>query len=370
MSEDPVFSWADIDQRRRQVYEAYDRYYVRRCRQAYATRGERWHRDFSSPEAYERSVQPNRQSFLRMLGGWPWERGDLRPRVERLAETDRYTLDRVWLTVFENVQIDCLLLTPPNADRNPAVLAQHGLNGTPEDVCGFIENVEQSSYNKIGIRLAERGFVVIAPHMAGGYGQPVKGAGHLPGLEGAAWGRARTQLYRKAMLVGERLMGAEMFSLSRALDYLETLPTVDPARLGMYGLSQGGQSALWFPALDTRIKASVAAAFYNSRLEKMIEPSDSYTAYLFTEEEDKFFVGQLLEFADSDIASLICPRAFMVEAGKQDGAVYWELAAKAFDELKAIYERLGVGDRADLCLHEGGHECRAIESLDFLAKWL
>lgn len=370
MADSPVFPWHDIDARRQRLYEQYERYYERRCEEAYRRRGERWERDFSSPEAYCASVQPNRERFRQMLGGWPWPREGLKPRRELLAETSAYTLERVWLTAFEDVEIDCLLLTPPGDEPRPAVLAQHGLNGTPEDACGFIDNAEESLYRRIGIRLAERGYVVIAPHMVGGYGTDEPGASHVPEFAGQVWGRARTQLYRRAMQIGERLYGAELFSLSRAVDFLQTLPAVDAERIGMYGLSQGGMSALWFPALDERIRATVMSAYFNSRYDKQLIPGEHYTCYLRTEEEEKHFAGQLSEFADSDIASLICPRAMFVEAGKQDGAVYWELALKAFDEVKEIYKRLGIPEKAEIGVHDGGHECRGIESIAFLDRWL
>jgi dienelactone hydrolase len=369
MADDPLMAETDIQARREKLYEAFDAYYSRLCAQTEETRQERWHRDFSSPEAYVKSVEPNRQRFLEMLGGWHWERGELEARVEHVADTDRYRLERVWLRCFEDIEMDCLLLTPPGEGPRPVVMAQHGLSGTPEQVCGLFK--PESGYNRIGIRLAEAGYVVIAPHMAGGCAEGEGGESYAPGLKGISWGRARTRLNRKAFQVGQRLFGAEMFCLSRAVDYLGTLPTVDPERLGFYGLSQGGQTALWFPAIEQRIKCSVEASFFNHRYLKQVVPGgDNYTAYLDTEEEDKFYPAQLLEFSDSDIASLICPRAFFVEQGTDDRAVYWKAAQDEFEKLKAIYERLGIPERTDICVFEGGHEIRAVESLAFLNRWL
>ncbi len=369
MADDPLMAETDIQAGREKLYEAFDAYYSRLCAQTEETRQERWHRDFSSPEAYVKSVEPNRRRFLEMLGGWHWERGDLEPRVEHVADTDRYRLERVWLRCFEDIEMDCLLLTPPGEGPRPAVMAQHGLSGTPEQVCGLFK--PESGYNRIGIRLAEAGYVVIAPHMAGGCAEGEGGESYAPGLAGISWGRARTRLNRKAFQVGQRLFGAEMFCLSRAVDYLGTLPTVDPERLGFYGLSQGGQTALWFPAIEQRIKCSVEASFFNHRYLKQVIPGgDNYTAYLDTEEEDKFYPAQLLEFSDSDIASLICPRAFFVEQGTDDRAVYWKAAQDEFEKLKAIYERLGIPERTDICVFEGGHEIRGVESMRFLSRWL
>jgi len=241
---DPVYVPGDIDPLRQRLYRCWDSYLDRLIREADDARPARWNRDFSSIEAYLSSIEPNRKRFLQMVGGWPRERCGLNPRRQQVARTSRYNLDRVFLTVLAGVEIDCLLLIPPGGGRRPAVLAQHGLNGTPEEVCGFVEEPHQSPYNRLGIRLVEEGYVVLAPHMVGGFGTEQWGEQYVGGAPQEAWNRARTQLSRKSRLVGREIQGLEMFALSRAVDYLQSLDVVDPERIGMYGLSQGGQSAL------------------------------------------------------------------------------------------------------------------------------
>lgn len=368
MPDDPRIPEEDIQKLRVRLYEQFDAYYSRLCAETEHTRQQRWARDFSSLEAYERSVEPNRQRFLQMMGGWHWEREDLKPRVEHLLDTDDYRLERVFLTCFAGMEIDCLLLTPPGPGPRPAVIAQHGLSGTPEVVCGFTDY--GGVYGRIGIRLAQAGYKVIAPHMVGGFGAGEDGRNYVAGMEGVSWGRARTRLSRKAGQVGQGLFGAELFCLSRVVDYLQTLPDVLPDRIGFYGLSQGGQTALWFPAVEKRIKASVGASFFNHRYPKQVVTGETYRAYLDSEEEDKFYPGQLLEFSDADIASLICPRAYMVEQGTNDLAVDWRMAQDEFSRLRPIYEALGIAERVQMVVFEGGHEIRGVEGIAFLDRWL
>ncbi len=369
MRDDPRIPESDIQRLRARLYHQYDEYYSRLCAATENTRQARWHRDFSSLDAYEESVEPNRRRFLEMMGGWHWEREDLKPRVEHLLDTDDYRLDRVFLTCFAGIEMDCLLLTPPGDGPRPAVMAQHGLSGSPEVVCGFTDYGD--AYGRIGIRLAQAGYTVIAPHMAGGFGETSEGRTFVEGLVGVSHGRARTRLNRKAFQVGQRVFGAEMFCLSRAVDYLQTLPDVQPDHIGFYGLSQGGQTALWFPALEKRIRASVGASFFNHRYPKqVVSGGDDYRAYLDTDEEDKFYPAQLLEFSDSDIASLICPRAYMVEQGTGDMAVNWRMCENEFSRLKPIYEKLGIGDRTQIVVFEGGHEIRGVEGIAFLNRFL
>jgi len=371
--------WEDIDERRRALFEQYELWLRRRLEQLEAGgREERWQRDFASLEAYERSIEPNRERWRDFLTTWDEPRCDLQPRIEHVAETERFRLERVWLQVRPGLEMDALLLTPHTGrvgasvpDALPAVVCQHGMNGTPEEACGLDPAGDTNPYNYCGVRLAEMGFVVIAPHEVGGFGALQGGAHYVGGKAELPFYGARNFLHRHAVIQGINLMGMDLYHVSRAVDYLTTLPHVDAERIGFYGLSQGGTSALWLPAADTRIKATVCAAFFNHRLPKYLESGgDNYTAYIDTAEEDRFYWGQMNEFSDWEILSLTCPRAFMVEAGREDKAAYWPMVQEEFARAHEVYERLGVGDRLQLCLHDGGHINRAVESLAFLKRWL
>jgi len=326
-----------------------------------------------------------------MMGGWHWSRTtEFNPRLRRIAETDSYTVDDVRIRAFQytpaienaeplDVNVGGILLTPKDSEgltegdiepsdvpifeipilrfaqgqaypqRKPAVIAQHGLTGSPETVCGL--TAEDDAYHAFGATLAETGYVVFAPRMV-------------------TFADKRQRLYRKSMLMGQRLMGLEMFKISRVVDYLQTLPDVDFERIGIYGLSQGGQTALWASAIEERFAATVVSGFFNHRTDKMVKKSPHYTAYIDTNEEDKHYLGQLSEFSDSDIGSFICPRPIFIEAGTNDGAVWVEMAKQEFEKLRYHYEQLGLEDRVEMDIFEGTHEIRAVESLAFLDRWL
>ena len=339
------------------AFQALDRYYTRRCEQSDEEIARRWHRDFSSLEAYEASVAPNREHLLALLGGWPdrWsrERGDLAPDGMLIDKCEAYTVTRVFINMFEDVRMDFLLLVPRGlTEPAPVVMAMHGLGSTPEDACGFVP--DPGVYNAFGSRLAEEGYVVVAPRMMG------------PASK-------RNWLYRKAMLMGENLFGAEMFMLSRVADYLQgpdCAAFADPERIGFYGLSQGGMAALYFPALDQRVKVSVMTGHFYWLKVKMVVPGEGYEAYICLNEEDKFIQGELLEFSEADIASLICPRHFCIEYGLQDPVLTQLEPENEYPKIRQIYDKLGIPERLVLAIHSGGHEVVMGEALEFIKKYL
>ena len=313
-------------------------------------RAKRWNRDYNSLEAYEASVAPNRERLLEMLAVTPDETVRLNPRVERFAQWDECDAFRVTLNVLSGVTTRGILLLPKTGDGSlPAVIAQHGMGGDPEAVLGLME--DDPYYHGFGRKLAGAGYVVFAHKVVSYPGQ-------------------RPRLHRKALLIGKTLLGLEIWKFRRVVDFLASLPEVDADRIGMYGLSQGGLSTLYAAAADRRIRAAVCAAYFNERVPKMIVSDDRYTAFIDTPEHDKFIHSHLAEFSDWDLASLICPRPFMVEAGKGDGAIYWPMMLGEFAKVQEVYDRLGIPERTEVHLHELDHEIHGTHSFEFLDRWL
>ena len=57
---------------------------------------------------------------------------------------------------------------------------------------------------------------------------------------------------------GRTLLASCLHEVSVALNFLVSRDEVDPARLGFIGHSYGGRIALWAPAFDPHITASVS----------------------------------------------------------------------------------------------------------------
>ncbi len=308
-----------------------------------------WQRDYSSLPAFLRSVDDNRRRWLEAVGDFGDPLEDLDPLVEPWIEDDHMVGWWISLNLYPGLRGRGVLVLPKGITRPPVVICQHGITCSPERVFGYLD--EPMLYHAYGRRVVEAGFAVLAPC-------------------NITEAPARARYARMCVMLGKALWGLEIAKISRLVDYLETRDDVDCSRLGMWGISLGGAYTLFTVPLEARIKAAVCCAFFNHRLRKMIIDDPRYTCFLSVAEEHIFVPGWLREFTDSDLVSLICPRPFMSQTGKADGVSWWPFVQEEFAAARAHYERLGIADRIELDLHEGGHEIRVATGLRFLRQWL
>ncbi len=311
----------------------------------------RWSRDYSSVEAYLRSVEPNRRAWREVLGRFDADAvSDAAVAVRPFHEGEDYRAEWVQFEFLPGVISRAVVALPARTEgRPPVVICQHGIGSSPFHVFGRLNAA--GTYGAYGLALLDAGFAVVAP-------------------VNRTTGPGRNRLERLAHLCGVTLYGLECFKLEKLIDYLETRDDLDASRLGMSGISLGGAATLLCAPVIERIRAAVCIAWFNDRRRKMAVIDPRYSCFLATAEEHAFIPGWLPEFSDSDLASLICPRPFMVQTGKADGISWWPLVEREWSEAKAHYERLGLGERAEWVLHDSGHEVVPSKTVEFFARWL
>jgi hypothetical protein len=309
---------------------------------------ELWNRNYYSPEAFLRSVAPNRARYRKMLAPPALNPTGPAKREPSALVTD---VDAVWLTVpLGSLKAEGLLAVPQNASGPvPLIIAQHGIGSTPEKVFGVED--ERNLYHDYGHVLLAEGFAVLAPL-------------NLRNVE------PRNRIERLARLGDTTLPGIEFARMQVLLDEALRDPRIDADRVGMWGISLGGMATMFWMPLEPRIDCGVVTAWFNHRRNKMVIPDERYSCFLETTEEHAFFRGWLTEFTDSDVASLLCPRPLLIQTGKKDGIAWWPQVMEEFKASSEHYEKLGVGGRIEIDLHEGGHEIRLESGLPFVKKWL
>lgn len=307
-----------------------------------------WQRDYSGVDAFERSVAPNRQRWREFLKPPPLTKTGALVRKEHPLVPG---IGAQWISLpLGSIAAEALLVFPPGVSASspvPLVIAQHGIGSTPESPFG----PPDANYHGYGHELLRAGYAVLAPF-------------NLRTVP------RRNHVERLARLAGTTLPGIELARLQHLLDEVLLDPRVDRQRVGMWGVSLGGMATMFFMPLEPRIKVGVVSAWFNHRLTKMAVADPRYTAFIATEEDHAFFDGWLVEFADHDAIAMICPRPVMVHHGKKDRIAHWPDLVSEFERAKTHYEKLGLADRFELDLHEGGHEARIESGIRFLNRWL
>lgn len=326
--------------------------FLRAVSEDYPRRAERcWQRDYSSPAAYQASVQPNRARWLAAVGDFGDPDPDLAPLIEPFAENEHFVAHWVTINLYGGLRGRGVLALPKRGQKPyPLVVAQHGIGSSPEIVFGLHDDAEL--YHAYGQRLVEAGYAVLAPCNVTG-------------------GKPRERLTRLCVMLGQTLWGLEIAKIKRLLDYAETRDELDLSRVAMWGISLGGAYTLFTMPLEPRIKAGICTAWFNHRVKKMAIDDPRYSCFLSVDENHIFIPNWLTEFSDSDLVSLIAPRPFMSQTGKGDGIAWWPFVVEEFERAREHYVKLGVEpERMELDLHEGGHEIRVAEGLEFLKRWL
>lgn len=306
-------------------------------------------KDFSSPEAFEKSAQPYRQAFRDSIGYPP--PGDVPTSAatfQQIGEDSIGTYFRAVIPILPGVHAEGIYIVPKSlkpGEKAPLVISMHGGGGSPE-VALFKGGANYHDMVRGGVK---RGYIVFAPQ-------------HLFSAEGFPKD-IRNRTDERLRLVGTSLTAVEIAKITRSLDVLLKRPEVDPSRVAMVGLSYGGYYALVTPAIDTRIKVAVCSCYYGvqeARYERdeLSIPSD----FKF---KDRFTL-----FRDSDIAALICPRALQIQAGSKDGVDHRDGGKPLAPQSAAYYEKLGVPDRFQHLIFEGGHEFHDESAWAFVKKHL
>lgn len=262
----------------RMLHEANDRFLDREIERAAKEREKFWKRDLSSPEAYAKSVQPNRERLAKMLG---IDR-EVRCAPGPILATDEFVPHAIggsprdirW-KAFGNVSFDGLLLDP----------------GEPKADIIYLPDPEDTTHCPAAAdRLARSGCRVLIL-------RPVDRNTNEHHLSNREW------VQRSAFLLGRTITGYEVLKIQSAIDHLLAVQHETKRPLGIAGHGEGGRIALFAAALDERVDAVLVSGAFGPREALWKEPAD------------RNVFGLLQEFGDAELASLVVPRPLVIEHG-------------------------------------------------------
>lgn len=288
-----------------------------------------------------------REDWLRFLGPMPDPRPPVHLKILNSEALPGLVRQLVQYEGEPGVLVEGYLLVPELPSDKPAklpgIVALHQTtNASIDEIAG----VSGRDAMQIGLKLAQRGFVVFCPRCF--LWQDAKS------LEDAV-GRHRK---RHPDSLG---MAKMLYDAMRGVDVLESLPGVDRDRLGAVGHSLGAKEALYLAAFDERIVAAVA--------------SEGGTTFRSTNWDAPWYLGDRIRAEDfslnhHQLLALIAPRPFLILGGEAgpgaaDGDRSWPLI-EAAQPVWRLYEppvRLG------LLNHREGHSVSP-KSWQRLQEWM
>jgi hypothetical protein len=290
--------------------------------------------------------------YEEVIGHFPNKVLPPKPRTRKAYDNDKWTGYEVVLDVYPDVIAYGLLLVPKDLkkdERRPVVVCQHGLEGRPQDVIG---EKAVDIYAAFAGKLAEQGFVTFAPQNLYIFRD-----------------KFRT-LQRKANPLKKTLFSVITPQHQQIVDWLKTLPFVDGKRIGFYGLSYGGKTAMRVPALVTDYALSICSADFNEWVDKNASTRNP-RSYVNTMEYEifEFDLGSTFNYAE--MAALIAPRPFMVERGHFDGVADDWTVAWEYSKIRHLYAaRLKIPERTEIEWFVGPHKINGVGTYAFLHKHL
>jgi dienelactone hydrolase len=296
-----------------------------------------------TPADWKRRREEILNTWHKRLGAWPAKVE--RPAVKKLdkVQRDGYTEYRVQVQASANGQwVDGYLLIPDGKGPFPAVLVPFY---EPLTSIGKGTKGRGVGTHDYGLQLVKRGFVTLSIGTPGSLDK-------LGGDTRSALTKAGEELRRQPLTL-------LAYVASNCLTALAQMAEVDPARIGIIGLSYGGKWSMFASCLDDRFACAVwsdPGIVFNEKDSNVNYWEPWYLGYdpkvkrkqgVPSDENPR--TGLYKELIDAgadlvDLHALMAPRPLLVSGGQQDPPKNWQ----ALNHLVAVNDLLGHKNRAFL----------------------
>ena len=268
-----------------------------------------------------------------------------------------------------------LLVRPAGTGgRHPVVIALHGTGDSKEGMAPLLDV------------LAARGFVAVA--IDGRY----HGEREKPRGDPGSYVNAILRTYRTGQ--GHPLLYDTVWDVMRLVDYLQTRPDVDPARIGLIGISKGGMETYLTAAIDPRIAVAVPVigvqsfrwgldhdawvarveTFQGAIVGAARDEKAPVNAAFVRKFYDRVVPGIYSDFDGPLMLPRIAPRPLLVINGDSDERMPLAGVQEAATAADRAYKAAGASDKFRLMIQpNAGHEFtppaqRA--AIDWFVRWL
>jgi dienelactone hydrolase len=232
------------------------------------------------------------------------------------VDATRYRKADVSFNRNEGERIEATLTVPGGEGPFPAIVCLHGHSGDRAKV-----HDPSTEYHGFAAEFAARGFVTLAP-----------------------------------TLEHREYAPNQLWNLMRLVDVLEAQPCVDKSRIGVAGLSMGGEWSMWLATCDLRIKAAVVSGWMCTTEGVLRVPNCPC-----------WMPPGLLELCDiAEVHILVAPRPLLFESATEDGCFPIDATRAGYQKVLKGYTVFGVPE--NVCQHTfpGGHAWNGGQAYAFM----
>ena len=281
-------------------------------------------RTYTSLDEWRARREVLRKQILSAAGLMPMlPKSDLHPQIFGRIENKDYSIEKVLLEILPGFYLGGNLYRPLKAappQGFPAVLSPHGHWNY-----GRLEHTEIASIPARCIMLARQGYVVFAYDMVG-FNDTIQ----TPHEFGD---KPLEQIWSFGPL------GLQLWSAIRGIDFLESLPGVNPHSIGATGASGGATQTILISAVDDRIQFSAPANMVSFIMQG----------------------GSLCENAPNlrlgtnnvELAAMMAPRPMLMAGASGD----WtrNMLQEEYPAVRAIYDLYGKGGGVETFFQTAPH---------------
>ncbi len=291
---------------------------------------------WSSLNAWKARAAWIRRHILVVSGLYPLPgKNPLNARIFGRAERRGYTVEKVFFESLPGFLVCGNLYRPSDDGPHPGIACPHGHCRR-----GRLENDDTSFASIPGrcINLARQGHVVFSYDMAG-YNDSSQ-------IEHREFGGTREDLW------GIGVLGLQLWNSIRVVDFLQSLPDVDPDRIGCTGASGGGTQTFLLAAVDDRVSAAAPVNMISAHMQGGCNCENQ---------------GHLrLDINNVEIAAAMAPRPLFIVSASGDWTC--NTPELEYPAIREVYSLYNAADRVSTAQVDAGHNYNR-ESREFVYRW-
>lgn len=257
-----------------------------------------------------------------------------------------HTRYHIHFTVAPGEILPALLYIPHTANvktKHPAMLALHSTHVTGKMVLSGESTKADRAY---AVELAERGYVVIAPDYP-------------------SFGEMKHYNFAEDRYASGTMKG--IFNHIRCIDYLQSLPQVDPEKIGVLGHSLGGHNAIFTSAFDNRIKVTVSSCGWTkfNYYDAGERPTRQYGGKMGPWAQERYMPlvrtkynldPDQLPFDFDEVIASLAPRAFFTNSPLHDANFNIDGVKEAMKIIEQAYNASGASANLKTAYPDAGHD--------------